>query len=136
MGVYGNLAIAAILFCCQLLFKADSWKPRLIKTAFWSVNIGLLLMVFLDLFPVGIMQFQAVTLKGLWFARDSSFIDSTSFQTFTWMRIVGGSLFTVGGVFPLTWFIISRRKALKEVSVVGNPGLKEDEILEVSVVKE
>ena len=50
MGVYGNLAIAAILFCCQLLFKASSWKPKLLRTAFWSINIGLLLMVFLDLF--------------------------------------------------------------------------------------
>jgi nitric oxide reductase subunit B len=118
MGVYGNLAIAAVLFCCQLLFKANSWKPRLIKTVFWSINIGLLLMIFLDLFPVGIMQFQAVTEKGLWFARDSAFIDSTGFQTFTWMRIVGGSLFTVGGVFPLVWFITSRRKALKKYSII------------------
>jgi nitric oxide reductase subunit B len=134
MGVYGNLAIAAILFCCQLLFKADSWKPRLIKTIFWSINIGLLLMVFLDLFPVGIMQFQAVTEKGLWFARDSSFIESTSFQTFTWMRIVGGSIFTLGGVFPLTWFIISRRKSLKKYRVVTDTEVTEDKILEESLV--
>ncbi len=79
MGVYGNLAIAAVLFCCQLLFKADAWKPRLVKTIFWSINLGLLLMIFLDLFPVGIMQFKAVTEKGLWFARDSSFVDGTAF---------------------------------------------------------
>ncbi|HEY0749649.1 MAG TPA: cbb3-type cytochrome c oxidase subunit I, partial [Chitinophagaceae bacterium] len=45
MGVYGNLALATVLFCCQLLFKADWWRPRVIKTAFWSINIGLLLMV-------------------------------------------------------------------------------------------
>lgn len=114
MGVYGNLALAAILFCCQLLFKADCWKPRLIKIAFWSINIGLLLMIFMDLFPVGIYQFKAVTDHGLWFARSSSFIDSTTFQTFTWMRMLGGAIFTLGGVIPLVWFVTSRRKGLKK----------------------
>lgn len=113
MGVYGNLAIAAILFCCQLLFKSEKWNPQLIKTAFWSINIGLLLMVLLDLFPAGIYQFKTVTEKGLWYARSNAFIESTAFQTLTWFRIVGGSIFTVGGVIPLVWFIITRRKSLK-----------------------
>ncbi len=127
MGVYGNLALAAILFCCQLLFKADWWKPRVIKTVFWSINIGLLLMVFLDLFPVGILQFKAVTENGLWFARGSSFIDSTRFQTFTWLRIIGGALFTVGGVTPLVWFITRSRKGLKRITpdIITQPSTDE-----------
>ncbi|MBN8676524.1 MAG: cbb3-type cytochrome c oxidase subunit I [Chitinophagales bacterium] len=119
MGVYGNLALAAILFCCQLLFKADWWKPRLIKRAFWSINIGLLLMVFLDLFPAGIYQFKTVTDQGLWYARSHEFIESTGFQTLTWLRIVGGSIFTIGGVIPLVWFITSRRRGLKK----NDPGI-------------
>jgi len=41
------------------------------------------------------------------------FINSREFQTLTWLRIVGGSLFIVGGVIPLVWFIVSRRKSLK-----------------------
>ncbi|MBU9935341.1 MAG: cbb3-type cytochrome c oxidase subunit I [Ferruginibacter sp.] len=113
MGVYGNLALATILFCCQLLFKADWWKPGVIKTVFWSINIGLLLMVFLDLFPAGIYQFKTVTEQGLWYARSSSFIESNGFQTLTWLRIAGGSLFTLGGVIPLVWFITRGRKGLK-----------------------
>lgn len=120
MGVYGNLAIAAVLFCCQLLFKADWWRPRVIKTVFWSINIGLLLMVFLDLFPAGIYQFKTVTEKGLWYARSSAFIESNCFQTFTWLRIVGGALFTLGGAIPLVWFVTSRRKGLKSL----NPDIK------------
>ena len=114
MGVYGNLAVAAVLFCCQLLFKADWWKPKLIKTVFWSINIGLLLMVLLDLFAAGIYQFKTATEQGLWYARSSAFIESSGFQTLTWLRIVGGSIFTVGGVIPLVWFITSRRKGLKK----------------------
>jgi nitric oxide reductase subunit B len=115
MGVYGNLSLAAVLFCCQLLFKAEWWRPRTIRAVFWSVNIGLLLMVFLDLFPVGIWQFKTVTEKGLWFARSDAFIGSTGFQTFTWLRIIGGALFTLGGVVPLVWFVMRSRKGFAKI---------------------
>jgi len=118
MGVYGNLALAAVLFCCQLLFRESSWKPKLISTAFWSINAGLLLMVMLDLFPAGLLQFDAVTENGLWYARSSAFIDGTAFQTLTWLRIIGGALFTVGGVVPLTWFIVAGRRKLNEKSIL------------------
>jgi nitric oxide reductase subunit B len=114
MGVYGNLALATVLFCCQLLFKPEWWKPKVIRTAFWSINVGLLLMVILDLFPAGIYQFKSVTEHGLWFARSSAFVESTGFQTLTWLRIIGGALFTLGGVVPLVWFINRGRKKLKQ----------------------
>ncbi len=117
MGVYGNLALAVVLFCCQLLIKSEDWNPRLIRTAFWSLNIGLLLMVLLDLFPVGIWQFKVVTEKGLWYARSYSFVEGDGFQTFTWMRIAGGALFTLGGVIPITWFIITKSGKLKNIRV-------------------
>lgn len=124
MGVYGNLALAAILFCSQLLFKADWWNPRLIRVIFWSVNVGLILMIFLDLFPVGLWQLNTVTEQGLWFARSSIFVESNGFQTFTWLRIIGGSLFTVGGVIPLVWFISRGRKELKQTAIKGGNRIK------------
>lgn len=111
MGVYGNLALATVLFCSQLILKPEWWKPKLVKTIFWSINIGLLLMVVLDLFPVGILQFKTVTEQGLWYARSNAFIKSDYFQTLTWMRFIGGSIFTIGGVIPLIWFIIRSRKS-------------------------
>lgn len=114
MGVYGNLAVATVLFCCQLLFKADWWKPRVVKTVFWSINIGLLLMVLFDLFPVGIWQFKTVTEHGLWYARSSEFIASPGFQTLTWLRMIGVLLFALGGVIPLVWFVTHSRKGLKK----------------------
>lgn len=114
MGVYGNLSLAAVLFCCQLIFRSERWDPKLVTTAFWSINIGLLLMVLLDLFPAGLLQLTTVIEKGLWYARSAEFIDSSAFQTLTWMRIVGGSIFVLGGVIPLTWFILSRRRSLKK----------------------
>ena len=118
MGVYGNLALAAVLFCCQLLFKSKYWKPQVIKTAFWSINIGLLLMVLLDMFPAGIWQLYTVMEHGLWYGRSQAFIESNAFQTLTWLRIIGGALFVVGGVVPLTRFIVGGYKHLKQSAMI------------------
>jgi nitric oxide reductase subunit B len=113
MGVYGNLSLAVVVFCSQLLLKSSVWKPRLIRRAFWSINIGLLLMVVLDLFPAGILQFHAVVENGLAYARSAAFIDSVPFQSMTWLRIIGGSIFLFGGVIPIVWFIVSEYRNIK-----------------------
>lgn len=126
MGVYGNLSLAGILFCCQLLFKPEVWNKKLVTRAFWSINVGLLLMVVLDLFPAGILQFNSVVENGLWFARSNRFMESTAFQSLTWLRIVGGSIFVLGGVIPLTWFIIKNFKNLKSEKSV--PDIKDQQV--------
>jgi nitric oxide reductase subunit B len=41
-GVYGNLAIATMLFCGRWLIDKDRWNGRLLRTSFWSLNVGLL----------------------------------------------------------------------------------------------
>lgn len=116
MGVYGNLAIAAMLFCLRFLKPMQSWNSRILQTSFWAMNAGLMLMVLLDLFPAGCLQLCAVFENGLWFARSQQFISSLSFQTLTWMRIVGGSIFFLAGVFPLCWFVLSRGKTVQSVT--------------------
>jgi len=108
MGVYGNLSVGALLFCCRYLGQPGRWNERLVRNAFWSLNVGLLLMVIMDLFPAGIHQLFAAMENGLWFARSQAFLQSPAFQTMTWLRIVGGSIFTLGGVFPLTWFVLNQ----------------------------
>lgn len=113
MGVYGNLALAAVLFCSRLVMKDHVWRPRLTRIAFWSINIGLLLMVILDLFPVGLYQFLTIVEHGFWYARSAEFVDGTTFQTFTWLRIVGGALFTLGGVIPIIWLIMRGPRNLR-----------------------
>jgi nitric oxide reductase subunit B len=130
MGVYGNLALAAVLFCCQLLFKKGYWKPKLLRTAFWSINIGLLLMVLLDLFPAGLYQLYTVMDKGLWYGRSSAFIESNAFQTLTWLRIIGGSIFVIGGVIPLTRFIVGGNKKLKQAFPLTDAVQRHSEISE------
>ena len=119
MGVYGNLAVAAMLFCGRHLVRPARWSPGLLRTSFWSLNAGLALMVLLDLFPAGLHQLADVAENGLWHARSQAFLQGDAFQTMTWMRIVGGVPFLVGGVIPLAWFMTTRLRDLRPVGAGG-----------------
>lgn len=125
MGVYGNLAIAAVLFCGRYLIAPSRWNASVLRLSFWALNLGLMLMVLLDLFPAGVMQLVAVLDHGLWYARSQQFILGEAFQTVTWMRVIGGAMFVVGGVVPLAWFILSRARDLKPASDAAQPFVAE-----------
>ncbi|MBK7232947.1 MAG: cbb3-type cytochrome c oxidase subunit I [Saprospiraceae bacterium] len=114
MGVYGNVSIAALLFASKLMIKSNFWNKKLINFSFWSINGGLMLMVLLDLFPAGSIQFKAVVENGLWFGRSRDFVDYGIFNSLTWMRGIGASLFFFGGVIPLTYFIVTRMTRVKD----------------------
>lgn len=118
MGVYGNISLAAFLFASKLLIKPGRWNQRIIKFSFWSINSGLMLMVLLDLFPAGAIQFKSVVEQGLWFGRSADFIEGSVFKSFTWLRGIGASVFYFGGVLPLVWFVITRIRSVKSWSLV------------------
>jgi nitric oxide reductase subunit B len=106
-GVYGNLAIATMLFCGRWNMDPNRWSPRLLKTVFWSLNVGLALMVVMDLFPVGVHQLiVAMSEQGYAFARSQVYFQGEIFQMFTWLRSVGVVIFVLGGVLPLVWFMV------------------------------
>jgi len=111
-GVKGNIAIGGMLFCCQHLFPRHLWNERLLTISFWSLQIGTVMMMTLTLFPLGVHQLMAVLAHGLWFARTESFLKSGIWQSLTWLRSLGGSLFLFGGVLPLVWFVLSRGRSL------------------------
>ena len=121
MGVYGNLSLAGMLFCVRYLVKPAAWVDRMLKGAFWAINAGLMLMVVLDLFPVGLLQLQAVLDHGLAYARSDAFITSPEFLALTWLRGIGVVLFIGGGVIPLAWFMVSRWTRLRGAQSVGEP---------------
>jgi len=59
-------------------------------------------------------QLIIVFQEGLWFARSQEILTGTVWKTLTYFRAIGGSLFIVGGVLPLIWFILSRAGQLQE----------------------
>lgn len=97
-GVYGMLAIGLMLFVIKGLAAPKPWKDRLIGFSFWSINIGLLLMVVLSVLPVGLIQTWFSVEKGLWYARTGSFLQTPFMDTLRWLRVIGDSIFGIGAL--------------------------------------
>jgi nitric oxide reductase subunit B len=114
-GVYGNLAIASMLFCGRWVLDPARWNARLLRRSFWSLNAGLMLMVVFDLFPVGVGQLLAVLEGGYAHARSQAYVEGGFFQTMTWLRGIGVTVFVAGGVLPLVWFMVTRWRSVKAV---------------------
>jgi nitric oxide reductase subunit B len=112
-GVYGNLAIASMLFCGRWIIGPEHWNAKLLRRIFYSLNFGLLLMVLFDLFPVGLHQLHTAMQDGYAFARSQEYLDGSVFQAFTWLRSIGVAVFVIGGVLPLIWFMVTRWVHLK-----------------------
>jgi nitric oxide reductase subunit B len=97
-GVYGMLGIGLMLFCLRNLYARSLHADGLLKPAFWTLNIGLAMMVFLSLVPAGIYQAYASVTKGMWFARSPEVIHSHVMETLVWLRVPGDIVFAIGGV--------------------------------------
>ena len=118
MGVYGMLAMALLVFCLRYLLRPEDWSDKLIAFSFWSLNGGLVWMVFANLFPLGIMQLADVVTNGYWHGRSLEFFEKHSYLE--WLRLPGDMIFIVG-VVPLLWlsakavFRPAQRKAARRV---------------------
>jgi nitric oxide reductase subunit B len=97
-GVYGMLGIALMLFTLRAYKPAQPWKEKLLLYAFWSINIGLILMIVLSLLPIGLMQTKASVEVGYWYARSPEFMRTGIMSTLKWMRIIGDTVFATGAV--------------------------------------
>jgi nitric oxide reductase subunit B len=97
-GVYGMLGIGLMLFCLRGLYARSLHADRLLKPAFWGLNIGLAMMVFLSLVPAGIYQAAASVSKGMWYARSPAVVHSAFMETMVWLRVPGDIVFSVGAL--------------------------------------
>jgi len=95
-GVYGFLALGFGLLILRYIRPDLRLNDRLMKTGFWWLNAGLVLMIFTSLLPIGILQFYASAHQGLWYARSEAFMQQDLLQTLRWMRTLGDVVFMVG----------------------------------------
>jgi nitric oxide reductase subunit B len=100
MGVYGMLAIALLVFCLRYLLRPEDWSDRLIGFSFWALNLGLAWMVFVNLFPLGVLQLADVVTNGYWHARSLEFFEKHAY--IEWLRLPGDVIF-IAGVVPLLY---------------------------------
>ena len=103
-GVYGMLGIGLMLFCLRGLKPESLWSESLLRSSFWTFNIGLSLMALLTLLPLGVLQLQAVLENGYWYARSADFMGKPIIDMLVWLRVPGDTIFAVGAGL-MAWFV-------------------------------
>ena len=88
---------------CAASFRTEQWAKveRYVAVSFWGLNIGLALMVVLNLFPGGVRQLWDVLTNGYWHARGPEFLNLRMTRMLEWMRMPADLIFILFGVVPL-----------------------------------
>jgi nitric oxide reductase subunit B len=98
------LGLGLMLFCLRVLYVRKDWKDGILRFSFWTINIGLALMVLISLLPIGFMQTWASVETGYWFARSAEFLYSPTITVLKWLRAPGDTIFAIG-ITTLVLFI-------------------------------
>jgi nitric oxide reductase subunit B len=133
MGVYGMLAVGLSLFCLRYMIPEERWSDRAAKISFWSLNLGLLWMVFATLFPLGILQLYHSVSYGYFDARTLEFVTGRTNDLLEWLRLPGDTVFIVGGVLPvlyLSWLGV--RYMVPRVAAEGEREVLFSEVVEMN----
>jgi nitric oxide reductase subunit B len=119
MGVFGMLAVALLVFALRQALTEAQWTKveKHVRLSFWGLNVGLALMVMLNLFPAGVMQLHDVVRNGYWHARSAEFLGRPGIQLLEWMRLPADAVFILLGVIPLvTASVLAYRLARRRTS--------------------
>ncbi len=106
MGVYGMLAMGFFMFVARYFIPRDNASEKAMKWSFWSLNIGLLWMLLVNLFPLGLLQLNDSVAYGYWHARQIDFFLTPLVRAIEWLRLPGDLLFIVGGILPIVYLAI------------------------------
>jgi len=103
MGVFGMLALAMLAFVLRQTADETRWAgmEKYIKVGFWGTNIGLLMMIAMNLFPGGVLQVWDVVQHGYWHARSLAYTGSETARLIEWLRLPGDLVFIIFGAVPL-----------------------------------
>ena len=113
-GVYGFLALGFVLLVARYLKPDFQFNEKVMRTGFWTMNIGLVLMIAISLLPIGLFQVSASISEGLWYARSESFLQQDFLQTLRWLRTIGDIILIFGAVlfaYQVTKLTFSRRNS-------------------------
>ncbi len=105
-GVYGFLALGFTLMVLRYVRPTLVFNERLMKTGFWWLNAGLVLMIATSLLPIGLFQFHASVTEGLWYARGEEFMQQPFMLTLRWVRTFGDLVF-ITGALCVSWQVVS-----------------------------
>lgn len=107
-GAFGLLSIGLIYLTLRYMTgNRAPWDDRLGIWAFWLYNIGLVLWIVLNFFPIGWPQLMVVFENGYNYARSLEFYNTT--LLWQWMRMPGDIIFALGAIL-MAWDFICKVK--------------------------
>ena len=115
-GAFGMLAIGLVYMVLRYLNGERAWSDRLGVWAFWLYNLGLVMWIVFNFYPIGWPQLEAVFTHGYAYARSMKFYDTTLF--WQWMRMPGDIVFAVGALL-MAWDFVRKMWLRRGASVSG-----------------
>lgn len=115
-GAFGLLAIGLLYMVLRYLNGERPWSDRLGTWAFWLYNVGVVMWIVMNFYPIGWPQLEAVYTHGYAYARSLAFYNTTTF--WQWMRMPGDIVFAIGALLMAWDFLakISRQWKIKKES--------------------
>ncbi|WP_329743395.1 nitric-oxide reductase large subunit [Dyella sp. A6] len=104
-GAFGLLAIGLLYMVLRYLNGDRPWSDRSGVWAFWLYNIGMVMWIVLNFYPIGWPQLEAVYTHGYAYARSLQFYNTTTF--WQWMRMPGDIVFAAGALL-MAWDFIAK----------------------------
>lgn len=122
-GAFGMLALGMIYFCLRYAAGNRPFSDRLGVIAFWLYNIGLVMWIIWNFFPIGWPQLNAVYEHGFAYARSLAFYNQTLF--WQWMRLPGDVVFAIAALLMSYDFIIKLQPFFPRLGMLRIWRLKE-----------
>ncbi|EFW90104.1 Nitric-oxide reductase [Haladaptatus paucihalophilus DX253] len=114
-GAFGFLALGMATYMLQLTTKPDAWTERRLRWAFWLWNIGLAVMVFVSVLPVGFLQLEAAFSGSYDAARSLAFYNSDAVQLLFWARMPGDTMLILG-TLVFAYDVLKKQFVQREVT--------------------
>ncbi|WP_435320470.1 nitric-oxide reductase large subunit [Haloarchaeobius sp. TZWSO28] len=112
-GAFGFLALGMATYMLRL--TTTDWKPRRLRAAFWLWNVGLALMVFVSVLPVGFLQLEAAFTANYDAARSLAFYNGELVQLLFWARLPGDTML-IAGTLLFAYDVVEKLFAQREVT--------------------
>jgi nitric oxide reductase subunit B len=119
-GAFGFLALGMATYMLRISTKPSEWTERRLRWAFWLWNVGLAVMVFVSVLPVGFLQLETAFTGSYAAARSLAFYNGDLVQLLFWARLPGDTMIILGtAVFA--YDMVRKRFTLRPVSRPSGP---------------
>jgi nitric oxide reductase subunit B len=114
-GAFGFLALGMATYMLRISAKPAQWTERRLRWAFWLWNVGLAVMVFVSVLPVGFLQLETAFTQSYAAARSLAFYNGELVQMLFWARLPGDTMIILG-TLVFAYDVGVKRFSLRPVS--------------------